>query len=224
AAVREWRKSQREQILEEISEGDVRHGRVINLADFGAFVDLGGIDGLVHLSELSWKRIAHPREAVEMGQEVDVYVLGVDREKQRIALSIKRLLSDPWTTVDERYQAGQLVEAVITRLTKWGAFASIVGDEAIEGLVHISELDDRHITHPREVIQPDQVVTLRVLDVDATHHRMALSLKQVASGEFLEQDWRSSLVSDQPLHEGTLSAALTDALESEDGQSLETLA
>lgn len=190
AALRDWRKSQRERLLNELTEGDVRRGRVINLADFGAFVDLGGIDGLVHLSELSWKRVTHPREVVEVGQKVEVYVLGVDRERGRVALSLKRLHPDPWMSVEERYQEGQLVEGVITRLTKWGAFASIVGDEAIEGLIHISELDEGPVVHPRDIIQPGQVVTLRVIGVDATHHRLALSLKQVVQGEFIDQDWK----------------------------------
>ncbi|MEE8391593.1 MAG: S1 RNA-binding domain-containing protein, partial [Anaerolineae bacterium] len=128
AALRDWRKSQRERLLTELTEGDTRQGQVINLADFGAFVDIGGIDGLVHLSELSWERVDHPRKVLEVGQEVQVYVLGVDRERQRVALSIKRLQSDPWNSIEERYQKGQLVEGTITRLAKWGAFASIVGD------------------------------------------------------------------------------------------------
>jgi small subunit ribosomal protein S1 len=210
AAVRDWRKSQRERLLRELTEGDVRQGRVINLADFGAFVDIGGIDGLVHLSELSWERIAHPREVLEVGQEVKVYVLGVDRDRQRVALSLKRLQADPWESIEERYQEGQLVEGAITRLTKWGAFASIVGDEAIEGLIHVSELDDGHIVHPRDVIQPGQVVTLRVIGVDGNRHRMALSLKRVVQGEYLEQDWETMIAAEQTELESPLSAALSE--------------
>jgi small subunit ribosomal protein S1 len=210
AALRDWRKSQRERLLHEMTEGDVRQGRVINLADFGAFVDLGGIDGLVHLSELSWKRVAHPREVVEVGQKVEVYVMGVDRERQRVALSLKRLQPDPWTSVEERYQKGQLVEGTITRLTKWGAFASIVGDEAIEGLIHVSELDEGPVVHPRDVIEPGQIVTLRVIDVDENRHRLALSLKQVVQGEYLEQDWQAMITADQPELESPLSAALSE--------------
>ncbi len=212
AAIRDWRESQRKRLLNELTEGDVRRGRIINLVDFGAFVDLGEIDGLVHLSELSWRRVAHPREVVEVGQEVEVYVLGVDRERQRVALSLKRLQPDPWVSIEERYQEGQLVEAIITRLTKWGAFASIVGDEAIEGLIHVSELDDGPIVHPRDVVQPEQVVTLRVIGVDATRHRLALSLKQVAKGEFLGQDWKVVLAAEQPESESPLSAALSEAM------------
>lgn len=212
AAVRDWRKNQREKLLNELTEGDVRSGRVINLAEFGAFVDLGGIDGLVHLSELSWKRVEHPREVVEVGQEVEVYVLGVDRERQRVALSLKRLQPDPWATVEERYQEGQLVEGLITRLTKWGAFASIAGDEAIEGLIHVSELDEGPVVHPRDVLHPGQVVTLRVIGVDQRRHRMALSLKQVSQGEFLDQDWRAMLAAERPEPESPLSAALSETL------------
>jgi len=214
AATRDWRKSQRERLLNELTEGDVRRGRVVNLADFGAFVDLGGVDGLVHLSELSWKRVAHPREVVEVGQEIEVYVLGVDRERQRVALSLKRLQPDPWVFVEERYQEGQLVEGVVTRLAKWGAFASIVGDEAIEGLIHVSELDYGPVVHPRDVVQVGQVVTLRVIGVDGTRHRMALSLKQVAEGEALDQDWKAVLAAEQPESESPLSAALSEAMES----------
>lgn len=212
AATRDWRKSQREGLLNELTEGDVRHGRVINLADFGAFVDLGGVDGLVHLSELSWKRVAHPREVVEVGQEIEVYVLGVDRERQRVALSLKRLQPDPWVSVEERYHEGQLVEGVITRLTKWGAFASIVGDEVIEGLIHVSELDYGPVVHPSDVVQAGQVVVLRVIGVEGTRHRMALSLKQVAEGEALDQDWKAVLTAEQPEAESPLSAALSEAM------------
>ena len=210
AALRDWRKSQREKLLNELTEGDIRRGRVINLADFGAFVDIGGIDGLVHLSELSWERVEHPREVMEVGQEIEVYVLGVDRERQRVALSLKRLQADPWDSIEERYQEGQLVEGTITRLAKWGAFASIVGDEAIEGLIHVSELDEEHVGHPREVIQPGQIVTLRVIGVDASRHRIALSLKQVVQGEYLEQDWEAMLAAEQPKLESSLSTALAE--------------
>jgi len=210
AALRDWYKSQRRKLLDELTEGDIYRGRVINLADFGAFVDLGGIDGLVHLSELSWRRVAHPHEILEVGQEVEVYVLGVDRERQRVALSLKRLQPDPWTSAEERYQEGQLVEGAITRLTKWGAFASIVGDEAIEGLIHVSELDDDSIVHPRDVVKPGQVVTLRVIGVDGARHRLALSLKQAAQGEYMDQDWKMVLAAEQPEPNSSLSVALSE--------------
>jgi len=212
AAVRDWRKNQRDRLLNELTEGETRQGRVINLADFGAFVDLGGIDGLVHLSELSWKRVAHPSEVVQVGQQIEVYVLGVDRERQRVALSLKRLQPDPWASIEERYQEGQLVEGTITRLAKWGAFARIVGDEAIEGLIHVSELEEGPVVHPRDVIKPGQVVTLRVIGVDGKRHRMALSLKQAAQEEYLGRDWRAVLANEQPSAESPLSAALSEKL------------
>ena len=212
AAMREQRKS----ILDKLSEGDVRQGRVTNLVDFGAFVDIGGIDGLMHLSELSWKRVSHPREVVEVGQEFKVYVLRVDREQERVALSLKRLQPNPWDSVEERYQEGQAVEGVITRFAKWGAFASIVGDETIEGLVHVSEMDDGPVVHPREVVQLGQVVTLRVVSVDGKRQRMALSLKQAAEGEFMGQDWKETLKAEQPESESALSAAFSEAMDSDE--------
>lgn len=209
------RDGQRGRLLNELTEGNVRQGRVTNLVDFGAFVDLGGMDGLVHLSELSWKRVTHPREVVEVGQEVQVYVLRVDQERQRVALSFKRLQPDPWASIEERYQEGQLVEGVITRLAKWGAFASMVGDEAIEGLIHISELDEGTVVHPREVVQTGQAVTLRVIGVDRARHRLALSLKQATQGEFMGQDWKEMVEVEQPASESTFSAALSEAMKSQ---------
>ena len=220
AAQRERRKSQREALLDQLTEGDVRQGRVINIVDFGAFVDLGGVDGLLHLSELAWKRISHPSEVVEVGQEIEVYILKVDRERQRVALSLKRLQDDPWLSAEERYNEGQLVEGTITRLVKWGAFASIVGDEAIEGLIHISELAEGPVIHPREILRPGQVVTLRLISMDAEHHRLALSLKQVDAREFMGQDWRGALEADPFGSESTLSTALSEALEPPKGPSL----
>ncbi len=171
------------ELLATLRAGDVRRGYVSNLTDFGAFVDLGGMDGLVHLSEMSWKRIAHPSDVLRVGQEVEVMVLNVDQERQRVALSIKRLEPDPWEMVGERYQIGQLVECCITRLTKWGAFACVIGDEAIEGLVHVSELTELPVGHPSDVVQPGQVLTLRVVRVEPESHRLALSLRQVGREE-----------------------------------------
>ena len=210
------RERQRKKLLAELSEGDERLGRVTNLADFGAFVDLGGMDGLVHLSEMAWKRVSHPGEVVEVGQEVRVSVLGVDLERQRVALSLKRLQPDPWSDVAERYEEGQLIEATIKRLTKWGAFASIVGDDAIEGLIHVSELDHRHVANPADVVRPGQLVTLRIVSLDAARRRMALSLKQVDSDEFRDKDWETAAEAERVEMEGPLSASLSGALSSEE--------
>jgi small subunit ribosomal protein S1 len=212
AALREWQQNRRENLLAELTEGEVRRGRVTSLTDFGAFVDLGGIDGLVHMSEMCWKRILHPSEAVHVGQEVEVFVLGVDRERERVALSLKRLAPDPWVSVEERYVVGQLVEGLITRLTKWGAFARIVGDEAIEGLIHISELDDGQVSHPSEVLGPEEVVTLRVISVDAARHRLALSLRQAVDASASEEGWETSLTAERGEIQSPIRVALGGAI------------
>jgi small subunit ribosomal protein S1 len=212
AALRDWQQSRRENLLAELTEGEVCRGRVTSVTDFGAFVDLGGIDGLVHLSEMCWKRIVHPSEAVQVGQDVQVYVLGVDRDRQRVALSLKRLAPDPWVSVEERYEVGQLVEGLITRLTKWGAFARIVGDEAIEGLIHISELDTRPVAHPSEVLRPEEIVTLRVISIDAARHRLALSLRQTVDSSASEEGWKAALAAEQAELQSPIRVALGGAV------------
>jgi small subunit ribosomal protein S1 len=188
AAMREWRRQHKEQLLAELQEGDKREGEVISICDFGAFVDLGGADGLIHLSELSWRRVSHPSEVLKVGDKVNVYILNVDRERKRIGLSLKRLESDPWDTIQSRYQIGQLVEGTITKLVKFGAFARIFDDD-IEGLIHLSELSDARIAHPREVVQEGDVRTLRIIRIDADRRRIGLSLKRVTSSEYLDVDW-----------------------------------
>jgi len=196
AAMKEWREAQKDRLLEELQEGEVRDGRVINLADFGAFVDLGGADGLVHLSELSWKRVAHPREVVNVGDEVKVYVLNVDRERRRIGLSLKRLEPDPWMTIEQTFQVGTLVEGTVTKLTKFGAFARLTGLDDIEGLIHISELSEEHIEHPSEVVSEGQMVTMRVIRIEAQRRRLGLSIKRVDSDEYADADWTDAAASD----------------------------
>jgi small subunit ribosomal protein S1 len=182
AAMRDWRKSQKERLLSELKEGDVRSGVVTSVTDFGVFVALGGVDGLIHLSELSWAKINHPRDLLQVGDKLDVKVLGVDRERQRVALSLKRLQAEPWTTVEERYQVGQLVTGTITKLASFGAFARL--EDNIEGLIHISELADKRIQHPKEVVKEGDTLTLRVIRIDAARRRLGLSLKRVADEDF----------------------------------------
>ncbi|MHB0857481.1 MAG: 30S ribosomal protein S1 [Anaerolineae bacterium] len=182
AAVREWRQGQKERLLDELQEGNVRHGVVSSLCDFGAFVDLGGADGLVHLSELSWRRVGHAKQVLTVGQEVDVYVLGVDRDRRRIALSIKRLQKEPWSTVEERFEIGQLIDGTITKLTNFGAFARV--DDDIEGLIHISELSEERIAHPKDVVSEGQGLTLRVIRIDASRQRLGLSLRRVSDEQY----------------------------------------
>ena len=193
AAMRDWRKVQKEKLLSELHEGMHLKGKVISLADFGAFVDLGGADGLVHLSELSWKRVTHPREILKVGQEVEVEVLNVDHDRKRIGLSLKRLEQDPWGRIEIRYKVGQLVEGTITKLAKFGAFARIKDDDEIEGLIHISELSDGRINHPREAVKEGQVLTLRIIRIDPERRRLGLSLKKVDQAEYAEADWKQGL-------------------------------
>jgi small subunit ribosomal protein S1 len=188
AATTESRASIKERVISELEEGKTYTGRVTSLADFGAFVNINGADGLVHLSELSWDRIQHPREMLEVGQEVKVKVINIDREKRRIGLSMRALQDDPWKDRVAKYSVGQLVEGAITRLTKFGAFARLEGD--IEGLIHISEISDQRIEHPKEVIKEGDVKTLRVIRIDPEQHRIGLSLRKVDSAAFADKDFK----------------------------------
>lgn len=189
AAAKESREAQKDRLLTEIKPGEVRKGHVISLAEFGAFVDIGGADGLVHLSELSWKHITHPNEVLHVGQEVEVVILNVDHERKRIGLSLKRREDDPWTLIQKKYQIGQLITGTITKLAKFGAFARVEGEDEIEGLIHVSELSDGHIDHPREVVSEGQTLTLRVIKIEPDKRRMGLSLKRVASAAYADTDW-----------------------------------
>lgn len=191
AAQRQWRDSQKKKLLDELRVGEVRQGTVSSLSDFGAFMDLGGADGLVHLSELSWNRSVKPRDILRVGQKLDVYVLNVDREKKRIALSLKRLEPEPWMTVESRYYVGQLVEGTVTRLAAFGAFA-LVNDE-IEGLIHISELSNGRINHPQEVVHEGEKHVMRIIRIDPKKRRMGLSIRRVADPAYADLDWRAEL-------------------------------
>jgi small subunit ribosomal protein S1 len=191
AALQETRESLKDRLLDELTEGDVRAGRVTSLADFGAFVNIDGADGLVHLSEISWERIEHPREVLSVGQEVDVKVIGVDRERKRIGLSIRQLQADPWIKKVESLKEGQLIEGTITHLTKFGAFARL--DEDLEGLIHISEISEQRVTHPKEVLHEGDVVTLRVIKIEPERHRIGLSLRKVDSPAYSDFDWKMTL-------------------------------
>ncbi len=182
AAMRDVRKLQREKLLTELKEGDVLSGIVTSVTNFGVFVSLGGVDGLIHLSELAWGKVESPTGLVKVGEQVDVKVLGVDRERQRIALSLKRMQPEPWSTVEDRYQVGQVVQATITKIAQFGAFARL--DDNIEGLIHISELADRRINSPRDVVKEGDTVAVRVIRVEAGRRRLGLSLKQAAGENY----------------------------------------
>jgi small subunit ribosomal protein S1 len=185
----ETRDSLKERVIDELKEGQIVTGRVTSLAEFGVFVNVNGADGLVHLSEISWDRIQHPNEVLKVGQEVKVKVISIDREKKRIGLSIRQLLSDPWDKKASEFQVGQLVEGTITRLTKFGAFARLSDD--IEGLIHISEISEKRIEHPKEVLKEGDTCTLRIIKIDNDNHRIGLSLRRVDSMAYADMDWES---------------------------------
>ena len=181
-ATQELREERKSRLIEELTEGEVRQGRVTGISTFGAFVDLGGADGLIHISELSWSNVNSPGDIVSVGQEVDVMVLRVDAEQKKIALSLKRLQPEPWETIEDRYEVGGIVDGVVTKLTDFGAFARV--EDAVEGLIHISELTTRIISHPREVVREGDAVRLKVLRIEPERRRLGLSLKQAEPEEF----------------------------------------
>jgi small subunit ribosomal protein S1 len=188
-ATRENRENRKEALISQLKVGEVRTGRIVSLVDFGAFVDVGGAEGLVHLTEISWQHVTHPKDALQIGQEVKVEVISIDQKNKRIGLSMKRQAADPWDTVATGFNIGQLVQGTVTKLTKFGAFVRLTDLPEIEGLVHISELSDQRVTHPREVLEEGEVVTLRVVKMDVKDRRLGLSMKRVNSAEYLDLDW-----------------------------------
>lgn len=169
----------RADILGRLKEGDICRGMVTNVCDFGVFVDLGGVEGLIHISELSWGRVAHPKDVLQRGQRITVYVVDVNKNLGRVALSVKRLQPDPWQTVHTRYKIGQIVQGVITNVVDFGAFACI--EEGLEGLIHISELAEGHFLHPRNVVNEGETVRARILNIDGPSRRLGLSLRNLDS-------------------------------------------
>ena len=176
SAMREQREAQKAALIEELHEGEIRKGRVTGISNFGAFVDLGGADGLIHISELSWGMVNSPEEIVNVGQELDVYVLRVDRDTMKIALSLRRMQPEPWDTIYDRYQVGDVVSATVTKLADFGAFARL--EDSIEGLIHVTELTNAVVTHPREVVSEGDAIKLKILRIEMERKRLGLSLKQ----------------------------------------------
>jgi small subunit ribosomal protein S1 len=164
-----------ELLLRTLKIGDLRMGKVNHVTEFGAFVDLGGIDGLIHVSEISWERINHPSDVLRVGQEVQVRVVSIDHTKRRIQLSIKRLRPDPWTAVTQKYQIGQMITGTITNVTDFGAFVKV--DEGLEGLIHVSELAEGHFLHPRSIVREGDRVQAKIVSVDGQRRRLALTLR-----------------------------------------------
>jgi small subunit ribosomal protein S1 len=181
AVLEEERREMRQAILDRLSPGDIVQGTISNIVDFGAFVDLEGIDGLIHISELSWSHVNHPSELLEIGQEVRVKVLDIDRERQRISLGLKQTQSDPWQQVIDTYQQGDVVEGRVTKVVTFGAFVEVI--PGVEGLVHISELAPHHVENPREVVQQGETLRAKIIEMDAERRRLSLSLKRVEEGE-----------------------------------------
>src|SRR5690349_7276139 len=192
AVLEEERKEARQQILDRLSPGVEVEGVISNIVDFGAFVDLDGIDGLIHISELSWSHVNHPSEVLEIGQKVRVKVLDIDRDRQRISLGLKQTQADPWQQVLDAYQQGDVVHGRVTKVVTFGAFVEIV--PGVEGLVHISELANHHVENPREVVAQGQDVLVKVIEIDAERRRLSLSLKRVTE----EDEVRPRLVLQGP--------------------------
>ena len=176
AALQAWKQIQKMRLVQELTEGEIRKGRVAGISNFGAFVDLGGADGLIHISELSWEPVKSPDEIVTVGTEIDVFVLRVDRENLKIALSLRRLQPEPWDEIETKFAVGQTVTGTVTKLANFGAFARI--DRGIEGLIHISELGHQVIKHPRDVVNEGDELELKIIRIEPERRRLGLSLKQ----------------------------------------------
>jgi small subunit ribosomal protein S1 len=204
AVLEDERKEMRQAILDRLNPGDVVDGTISNIVDFGAFVDLDGMDGLIHISELSWGHVNHPSEVLEIGQDVKVKVLDIDRERQRISLGLKQTQSDPWQQVLDNYSVNDVVEGRVTKVVTFGAFVEIL--PGVEGLVHISELAQHHVENPREVVAQGQVVQVKIIEMDAERRRLSLSLKRIEEGE-----------ATQPRPEGAPPLALSEEVFADDG-------
>ena len=181
AVLEEERKEVRQQILDRLQPGQVVEGAISNIVDFGAFVDLDGIDGLIHISELSWSHVNHPSEILSIGDTVPVKVLDIDRDRQRISLGLKQTQEDPWQRVVDTYNLGDELEGKVTKVVTFGAFVEIM--DGVEGLVHISELAHHHVENPREVVEPGDDVKVKILEIDSERRRLSLSVKRVAGNE-----------------------------------------
>ncbi len=193
AAMREVRQRRKRELIEELTLGEIRKGTVVSLETFGAFVDIGGAEGLVHLTELAWGHITHPRQVVSVGDEIEVEVISINSDARRIGLSRRRIMSDPWDEVAGSLRRGQLVRGRVTKLTKFGAFARLIDNDAVEGLIHISELSGERVSHPREVVKRGDELVLRIVKIDIKERRLGLSLKSVNSTEYLDLDWEMAI-------------------------------
>src|SRR3712207_3392298 len=197
AVLEEERKEQRQEILDRLQPGLVVEGQISNIVDFGAFVDLNGIDGLIHISELSWSHVNHPSEILSIGDTVQVKVLDIDRDRQRISLGLKQTQEDPWQRVVSTYRVGDELEGKVTKVVTFGAFVEIM--DGVEGLVHISELAQHHVENPREIVEPGDSIKVKVLEIDSDRRRLSLSVKRV---EGQDLPMRSAAGAPQPAEQG----------------------
>lgn len=208
-ATRGSREQRKELLLDQLREGEVRRGVVSGLRDFGAFVDLGGADGLIHISELAWHRVNHPKEILKVGDEIDVYVLRLDSEGKRIGLSLKRLQENPWAFVDELYHVGQLVEGVVSRVAQFGAFVSL--DPGIEALLHTSQISEPAPEDPTLVVHEGQRLLLRVISIETEKQRLGLSLKDVTDAQ--KAEWAANKAAEAELAEEVEAVELAEVVE-----------
>ncbi|HEV3400723.1 MAG TPA: 30S ribosomal protein S1 [Acidimicrobiales bacterium] len=190
AWLEETQKEQREEFLDNLKPGEVRRGTVSSVVNFGAFVDLGGMDGLVHVSELSWKHVAHPSEVVQVGDEIEIEVLEVDLQRERISLSLKATQQDPWQEFANNHRVGELVYGRVTKLVPFGAFLQV--GEGIEGLVHISEMAAHHVDLPEQVVSPGEELWVKIIDLDLQRRRISLSIKQAAEGGVVAPEYQEA--------------------------------
>ena len=188
AYLEETQREQRDEFLTNLKPGEIRKGTVSSVVNFGAFVDLGGMDGLVHVSELSWKHVDHPSSVVQVGDEVTVQVLDVDLSRERISLSLKATQQDPWQEFAGGHQVGELVYGRVTKLVPFGAFVQV--GEGIEGLVHISEMAEQHVEAPEQVVTPGEELWVKIIDIDLERRRISLSIKQAAEGGEVAAEYR----------------------------------
>ncbi len=213
-AERVLRDEYKDKLLEKLEEGEVRRGVVSGLRDFGAFVDLGGADGLIHISELAWHRVKHPRDVLSVGDEIDVYVLRLDHEGRRIGLSLKRLQPNPWTQVDALYHVGQLVDGTISRVTQFGAFVSL--EPGIEALLHVSQLADPSPNDPHDILREGMNITARIISIESHRQRLGLSIRDVPDALPVEEADDAAEEPDDAAEE-----AVGDAAESGDDEQIE---
>ncbi len=216
AWLEETEKEQREAFLENLKPGERRSGVVSSVVSFGAFVDLGGMDGLVHVSELSWKHVDHPSAVVQVGDEIETQVLEVDLDRERISLSLKATQQDPWQEFASSHQVGELVYGRVTKLVPFGAFVQV--GESIEGLVHISEISSHHIDLPEQVVTPGEELWVKIIDLDINRRRISLSIKQAAEGGIVAAEFQEHFGEHAYDAEGNYIGAATDDVAADEDQ------